>query len=159
MRNNSRNLNSQYSNDHLRATNDATPCIRQKKNAMLEQHNARFNIPAFDTGGAENEIMKSVNDTSSTIDNVLWQIHSLDLHNNEATNNNCNATTTIEENTREDMNGSNNVSEHSNDNNYTVILPFPEDAVRNASTKVNNITLKNKNNYFSPLNFIRKDYQ
>ena len=160
MRNNSRNTNYQDSNDPLRATANATPRVRQKKNAMLEQHDARCNIPTFGTGGAENEIMKSVNDASSTIDNVLEQIHSLYLHNNEAKNNNCNTTTTTKENAREEMNGSNNVSEHSNDNNHTVIIPFLEDAVRNASTsKVNNIILKNTNNYCSSLNFIRKDYQ
>ena len=68
-------------------------------------------------------------------------------------------TTTIKENTREEMNGSNNVSEHSNGNNHTVIIPFLEDAVRNASTKVNNIMLKNRNNCCSSLDFIRKDYQ
>ena len=68
-------------------------------------------------------------------------------------------TTTIKENTREEMNGSNNVSEHSNDNTHTVIIPFLEDAVRNASTKVNNITLKNRKKYCSSLNFIRKDHQ
>ena len=110
-------INSQDSNDSLRGTTNAAPCVRQKKNVMI------------------------------------------DSRNDDATNNNCNATTAIRENAREEMNGSNNVSEHTNDNDHTVMIPFLEDTVRNDSTKVNNITLKNTSNYCSSLNFIRKDYQ